>query len=122
MHELSIASNIAEAVLQEMERRGIERINTIALRIGRMTDVDVEALAFGFEVITKDTPLDGARLAVEHIAIQAKCRQCGSEFEVIDFLFACPECQCSRVDLIHGTELDITYLEIEDKSDTIIAP
>lgn len=122
MHELSIASNIVEAVTAEMQRKGIGRVEAIALRIGRMTDVDADALTFGFEVITKDTPLDGTRLAIEHIPIQACCQNCHHEFEVPDFLFVCPQCQGSKVDLTHGTELDIAYLEIDEESDTAIGP
>jgi hydrogenase nickel incorporation protein HypA/HybF len=117
MHELSIAGNIVEAVQQEMTSRGISRVATIALKIGRMTDIDAEALRFGFDVITRETSLDGTHLIIEHIPIAARCKGCGSEFEVDEYLFICPGCKSSAVELIHGLELDIAYLEIPEDTD-----
>lgn len=121
MHELSIAGNIVEAVQQEMLSRGIDRVATIALKIGRMTDIDAEALRFGFEVITKETPLANTNLVIEHIPIAARCQACLHEFEVSDFQFICPACSGSAVDLIHGQELDIAYLEIPDDDPSLVS-
>ncbi|MBK7142920.1 MAG: hydrogenase maturation nickel metallochaperone HypA [bacterium] len=121
MHELSIAGNIVEAVQQEMISRGIDRVATIALRIGRMTDIDAESLRFGFEVITKETPLAETRLVIEHIPIAARCQTCQLEFEVPDLQFRCPACAGSAVDLIHGQELDIAYLEIPDDDPSLVS-
>ncbi len=116
MHELSIAGNIVEAVEREMSTRGIDRVATIALRIGRMTDVDAEALRFGFEVITKETRLDGARLAIESIPIVARCTACATEFEIPEMMFICPSCRSTSVDLVQGMELDIAYIEVPDEN------
>lgn len=116
MHELSIAGNIVEAVEREMTARGIDRLTTIALRIGRMTDVDAEALRFGFEVITKETRLDGTKLAIEHLPIVARCTVCATEFEIPEMIFVCPSCRSTSVDLVQGTELDIAYIEVPDEN------
>ena len=67
MHELGIAANIIEIVEREIVAHRYGRVSTVALRIGKMTDVDYEALRFGFEVTARDTALSGARLEIEAV-------------------------------------------------------
>jgi hydrogenase nickel incorporation protein HypA/HybF len=114
MHELAIADNIVTAVLAEVERRGLKSVATIALRVGALTDVVPEALEFGFEILTRETLLNGTKLRIELVPCQGHCRDCGRNFEVREFVFVCPHCQGSGIDLTKGTELDIAYLEIDD--------
>ena len=77
MHELSIASSIVETVTAEMQSRGLTSIAKIGLRIGALTNVDPEALRFGFETIIVDTPLAGSTLEIESLPVKATCRKCG---------------------------------------------
>lgn len=114
MHELGIATNIVEIVEHEMKARGYRHISNIALKIGAMTDVDHEALRFGFEVITTGTPLSGARLEIEAVPIKISCKACGGSSQVEQFHFICAHCGSNNVTLLQGTELDIAYLEVDD--------
>ncbi len=113
MHELSIATNISEAVTRVMTERGLGKVSAIGLRIGDLSGVDPEALRFGFEVITKETALDGTALEIVAVPVAAKCRACGTQFDVENYLFVCPSCGNSRVDVIRGMELEIAYLETD---------
>jgi len=70
MHELGIAQNIVDAVLLEMQKRQLPSVSSIALRIGVLTDVDPEALTFGFEILTKETALAPTRLKVETVPVR----------------------------------------------------
>ena len=121
MHELGIATNIVEAVQREIASHGYGRVTTVALRVGAMTDVDHEALRFGFDVITRDTPLNGVRLAIESVPIRIRCERCGQDSEIQQYHFICPKCAETRVTLINGTELDIAYLEIEERTEEAAA-
>ena len=114
MHELGIAANIVEIVKREVAACCYGRVLTVALRIGKMTDVDHEALRFGFEVITKDTPLSGARLEIEVVPIRVRCDNCRRESEIERYQFACDGCGSRSVQLLQGTELDIAYLKIDE--------
>ncbi|MDZ7292026.1 MAG: hydrogenase maturation nickel metallochaperone HypA [candidate division KSB1 bacterium] len=119
MHELSIATSIVETVLQEIQRQNLPPVQTIAVRIGALSSVDPEALRFGYEAITPDTPLANTKLEIEFVPVQAKCRACGQEFAVEDFVFACPLCDSGQIEVMRGEELDIAYLEVEnDKLNT----
>jgi hydrogenase nickel incorporation protein HypA/HybF len=114
MHELSIAASIVETVLQEIARKHLPPVQTIAVRIGALSSVDPEALQFGFDAIIAATPLANAKLEIEFVPVQGKCRNCGREFTVKDFVFACPLCASGQIEMIRGDELDIAYLEVED--------
>ena len=59
MHELSIASTILERAKVASERNGGARVTKIGLRIGEISGVDLDALTFGIEALSKDTPLQG---------------------------------------------------------------
>jgi hydrogenase nickel incorporation protein HypA/HybF len=60
-----------------------------------------------------DTPIEGAKLEIEQVPINAKCAGCGHEFIVEEYMFICPECFSSNVNLIRGDELEIIDIEIE---------
>lgn len=112
MHELSIATSIVETVLQEIQRKNLPPVQTIAVRIGALSCVDPEALRFGFDSIITDTSLAQAKLEIEQVPVQGKCRACNNEFTVQDFVFACPSCDSGQIDMTRGDELDIAYLEV----------
>lgn len=112
MHELSIATSIVDTVLQEIRRKRLPPVQTIAVRIGALSSVDPEALRFGFDVIIVDTPLAKTKLEIEFVPVQGKCRACNFEFAVQDFVFACPQCNSGQIETTRGDELDIAYLEV----------
>jgi hydrogenase nickel incorporation protein HypA/HybF len=113
MHELSIASSIVETVTAEMLSRGLTSIGKVGLRIGALTNVDPEALRFGYETIIVDTSLAGSTLEIEYLPVKATCRKCGHSFEAYDFIFICPNCESSDNDVTQGQELEIAFLEAE---------
>jgi hydrogenase nickel incorporation protein HypA/HybF len=113
MHELSIASSIIETITAEMLSRGLTSISKVGLRIGALTNVDPEALRFGYETIIVDTPLVGSTLEIESLPVKAICRKCGHSFEANDFIFICPNCESGDNEVTQGKELDIEYLEAE---------
>lgn len=113
MHELSIAKEIIAIVTAETEKKRLGRVETIHLRIGALSGVAPEALSFGFEAATLDTPLEGTRLVIEPVPVRATCRACGREFAVEDLVFLCPGCHSVDVDVIQGQEMQIDHLVVE---------
>ena len=113
MHELSIASSIVETVTVEMLSRGLTSIGKVGLRIGALTNVDPEALRFGYETMVVDTPLAGSTLEIESLPVKAICRKCGHSFEAHDFIFICPNCESGDNEVTQGQELEIAFLEAE---------
>jgi len=114
MHELSIANSIVETVLREMQKKQLPEIKSIVLRIGALSGVVPDALQFGYDALVIDTPLAQTQLKIELIPVQGKCNHCQRRFEVQDFVFACPHCGSGDLDITHGEELDIAYLEVAE--------
>ena len=110
MHELSIAMEIIAIVQEEMDNLNLTKVETVNLRLGVLTGVNPDALSFGFEASVVDTRLDGARLVIEEIPIRGRCRSCGKDFEVAEFMFLCPHCSSTDLDILTGEELDIDHL------------
>ena len=90
MHELAIADSIVKTVLMEMEQRSLQHIQAVGVRVGVLTDVVPEALEFSFHAITNGTALSSARLNIEHVPLRGKCRDCGKEVEIEQFLLKEP--------------------------------
>ncbi|MDH4158386.1 MAG: hydrogenase maturation nickel metallochaperone HypA [candidate division Zixibacteria bacterium] len=114
MHELGIADSIVKTVLKEMEQRKLKHLQAVGVRVGVLTDVVPEALEFSFQAITNGTPLSSARLKIEQVPLRAKCRACGKEAEIEQFLFVCPHCENRDLEIIQGDELHIDYIETSD--------
>ena len=114
MHELAIAEAIVAKLQQRQRENGYHRITAVGVRIGKLTDVVPDALTFGFELSTRDTPLDGTALEIEEVGVRARCNGCRREFDVDGFIFVCPECQSRDIDMLSGQELEIAFLRVED--------
>ncbi len=111
MHELAIVESIVDIVLKEMTAHNLSRVEKITLRIGEMRQVVPEAMHFGFECVTKDTPLEGAQLIIENVPITGRCEKCSHEFIVKNWLENCPACQNPVIKFISGKELEIVDFE-----------
>ncbi|MBN1350437.1 hydrogenase maturation nickel metallochaperone HypA [candidate division KSB1 bacterium] len=113
MHELSLIANIIDIVREEMPRHNLKKIQRITLRIGEMRQVVPEALHFGFECLSKDTPLEGAELKIENVPLTGFCNQCNKKSAITDWFQACPVCQTGALEIVSGKELEIAEFEGE---------
>jgi hydrogenase nickel incorporation protein HypA/HybF len=114
VHELSIASSILDTVRSEISREGVRPLQ-VGLRVGALSGVDPDALAFGFEALVKGSDLDGLALEIERVAHRRRCPACTREFEAGEFDVSCPGCGDLRTELKTGDELEIAYLEVDDR-------
>jgi hydrogenase nickel incorporation protein HypA/HybF len=117
MHELSIANSILNIVLKEIDTKNLPAVKAIGIKIGALSGILADSLEFGFDAIKIGTTLEQTRLQIEQIPISGKCASCSYKFEVHDLVFACPNCHSTSIEMEHGQELDITYLEIEETSE-----
>ena len=71
MHELSVSSAVVDTVLKHAAGR---RVTVVSLRIGHLRQVVPDSLAFYFELVSRETLCEGARLEQEYIAGAAALR------------------------------------------------
>jgi hydrogenase nickel incorporation protein HypA/HybF len=114
MHELSIASAILDRAKAASAENGGARVTKVGLRIGEISGVETDALTFGIEALSKDTPLQGVLLEVEFCKRKQRCATCATEFQPEGFSTTCPSCHGEDSVCIAGKELDVMFFELED--------
>ena len=112
MHEVGLMESALEIAQEHARRQGATRIHTIALRVGRLSGVEPEAMELAFEVVTAGTSAEGARLVVESVPVVCFCRDCDREFEPTGFVFPCPCCGRFSSEIRQGRELELASLEV----------
>jgi hydrogenase nickel incorporation protein HypA/HybF len=109
--------SICEGILQVMEEQArvqnFTRVKGVWLEIGPLAGVELEALRFGFDVVTRDSLAEGAALEIIEMPGQAWCLQCAKTVPVTQRFDACPECGSYQLQITGGDEMRIKELEVE---------
>ena len=117
MHELSLSSAIVDTVLRHAEGR---RVNSVEMRIGRLRQVVPDSLSFYFEIVSRDTACEGARLVCNEVEARVKCNDCSASPWTLDQpIFRCPSCGGSDVEVLSGTEFLVESIDVEEKEGVV---
>ncbi len=114
MHEMSIAHGLVDAVADAAVARGGIRVTRVKVRIGAVSGVVAEALAFAYDVATDGTVLAGSILEIERVPLTLSCGACGESCcDDKTPQFVCPRCGDPAV-VVQGRELDLVETEIDE--------
>jgi hydrogenase nickel incorporation protein HypA/HybF len=108
MHEMSITQSVVDAIVA---RLGDATVTSVRLEIGRLSGVVPDSVRFCFDVLCAGTSLEGAQLDIAEPPGRARCRDCGDEFTLDDFILLCP-CGSADAEVLAGRELRITSVEV----------
>ena len=100
-----------DSIPKDIENPKVEKVN---LKIGRLASVVEHSLTFCFEIITKDTPLENARLEIDFVQVLVRCKSCDNKWEVTGPVFKCPFCEDGDVEMVTGREIEIASLELAE--------
>ena len=114
MHELSVASAVVDTALRHAEGR---RVLVVNLRVGELRQVIPDSLAFYWDIVTRETLADGARLEQVVVSVRMRCEGCAHEFEP-ELMFRCPECGGAG-EVLAGDELEVDSIEVEEDKECI---
>ncbi|HJV23103.1 MAG TPA: hydrogenase maturation nickel metallochaperone HypA [Holophagaceae bacterium] len=112
MHELSLMEGMLDVIEEQAREGGFGRVHVVVLEVGKLAGVEVEALRFAFDVVTKGTRAEGARLELQEPAGMAWCEACGQEVEVAARFEPCPLCLKGSLRLTDGTQIRVMSLEV----------
>lgn len=121
MHEGSITTQIVESVLQEARKRDAKKVTEVVLVIGSLTFLNPDQVRFWYEVLTKDTILEGSELKIEDSKGIVKCTKCGYEgdFKYVDdpaFHIPTPTLNCPKcsdiVEIVGGKDCLIKNIKM----------
>jgi hydrogenase nickel incorporation protein HypA/HybF len=114
LHELSIAMSIVDMAEEEAQARSAT-IAAVHLRLGLLSGVVKEALLSCYGMACAGTRLEGSDLLIEEIPVEIFCERCHAA-RVLSSMqwFCCPECGTPSSAVVHGKELEVSALEIEE--------
>ncbi len=134
MHELSIACEILEQVIDSATSHRATKVKQVTLQIGRLTHTNPEQLSFCFKVIAEGSIAADADFIVEMLPHSLEC-ECGYEgtvdksqirksselkSELLTYIEAmeCPICG-KEGHIVGGRELIIKSIEIETEDEDL---
>jgi hydrogenase nickel incorporation protein HypA/HybF len=113
MHETDMTKALIVTVRDWWEAQPEHpKISHVYLTVGQFTCVEPASLQFAFEVQTRNTFLDGAKLVIQETPLIAFCHRCQQEYRPeIGIQYACPNCSSPMEDIRSGRELKIERVE-----------
>jgi hydrogenase nickel incorporation protein HypA/HybF len=100
-------------VTRVADEHSASKVGDISVEIGLLAAVDKDSLLFCFEAITKGTVLEQARLNITEVRPKARCRQCGTEYDVNMDDFGCKACGSYSFEIISGSDISVKEVEVE---------
>lgn len=113
MHEMGITQNIVSIVLEKAKESNAKKVTEVNLEIGALTQIVPDCIEFYFEIMTKDTIAQGAKLNIHDMPTKAKCLQCGNVFETPELDLTCPKCGNLFSQITGGKELAVTSIDVD---------
>ncbi len=113
MHEMSLCESILGIIEDEAQKQGFRKVIRVRLEIGALSGVEIEAMRFGFDVVTRGSRVEGAELEIIQLPGTAWCLPCACEVEVAQRYDACPKCGGYQLQVTGGEEMRIKDLEVE---------
>jgi hydrogenase nickel incorporation protein HypA/HybF len=113
MHELAITENIVAIATDASASR---QVKIITLKIGELSGVEPEAVRFCFDIVSKGTVTEGARLEIIKIPAMIRCRKCSCDFHLNDD-WSCPACAAIGGEVQSGREFFVESIEVEEEGE-----
>jgi len=113
MHELPIAEGLLNLALKHANQAGATRINQLNVVIGQMASVVDDSIQFYWDIISKDTLAEGARLVFQRVPAVLRCWNCTAEFTPDGRDYLCPECDSARVKVISGDDFRLESIDVD---------
>ncbi len=117
MHELPVTKGILAAAVEAAEQNGARRIIAIDLVIGNLASIVDDSVQFYFDMLSKNTLAEGAKLNFKRESGTARCWDCGHQFDAgIPLIRECPACNSARLHVSGGREFYVESIEVDDEN------
>jgi len=123
LHELSLATSIVESVEESLKEYKVKEVKEVEIEMGELHYVTPEQMKAVFEMASKDTIVEGARLKVTIKKGKIRCLRCGysggvnvqleHEHEHSHMAPHCPECNDTAVEILEGNDIVIKNIKAE---------
>ena len=118
-------ATLVDAVIKELQKYRIRKVNSVTVVIGDMTNLGQEQMSFAYEIVTRGTILEGSKLIIEPERIEVECGSCGyagpvrvlsdPDFDTHSIpILACPECG-GPIKVTKGQSCIVRCMDIEEE-------
>lgn len=102
--------------METAQQNRARRITAINLIIGDLGSIVDDSIQFYFDILSRDTLAEGAKLNFRREPATATCLDCGHQFTVsIPLMPVCPACDSVRLQVIGGREFYVESIEVDDE-------
>jgi hydrogenase nickel incorporation protein HypA/HybF len=130
VHELSMATQIVECVLEEAKKHDAKKVAEVHLVIGKMTFLGTDQIRFSYKILTEDTIMKDSKLIIKEQEGIIECSSCGFKgavpieddpaYHVPIPTLRCPKCG-KAAKIVEGKECTIESIRLlkqqENKND-----
>lgn len=115
MHEISLVKNIFGSLDTVYDQEQREKIETIHLTVGLLSNVEPILMENAFEAVvaTERQEYKDCQLLMQILPIKVYCSDCDSESEIENYKFVCTHCGKPNNNVIQGNELLISGVDIK---------
>ncbi|MFX0076373.1 MAG: hydrogenase maturation nickel metallochaperone HypA [Candidatus Hermodarchaeota archaeon] len=123
MHEFAFAYNIFKVAEATAIKYNAKKITEVILEIGELTLIVPELLQRSFEMATKGSIAEGAKLNIKITPGKIKCRDCNQISEVTLTreseltglqLFKCSHCESNNTEIVEGKKANVKNIKIQE--------
>ena len=116
MHEMSLAESVREIVDDTARANAAVRVKVVRLEIGKLAQVEVEALRFAFDVVKRGSLAHDATLEIVETDGIAWCMPCGETVAIAQRGQPCPCCGSYQLQVTGGDAMRVVDLEIDQET------
>jgi len=113
MHELPITEGLLNLALKHANQAGAKRITQLNLVIGQLASVVDDSIQFYWDIISKNTIAEGAKLEFRRVPAVLHCWNCEAEFSPNGRDYLCPQCGSARVKVVAGDDFLLESIDVD---------
>ncbi len=113
MHELSVTESVLEIACKHAKKAQASKVTDIYLVIGKLSSIVDDSIKFYWNVISKDTLCEEAKLHFKRLPAKLLCLDCEKQYTLDHDLTPCPNCNSARVRVLSGDEFHLESIEIQ---------
>jgi hydrogenase nickel incorporation protein HypA/HybF len=113
MHELAVTESILEISVRHANQSNAKKITNLYLVIGQIASIVDDSVQFYWDIVSKDTIADGARLHFRRLPATLACLDCSHQFQPSGDGFSCPNCGSDHIKVVSGNEFYMEAIDIE---------
>jgi hydrogenase nickel incorporation protein HypA/HybF len=113
MNERQLAEDILEIVLENAVKHEAQKVRTISVLVGELSDIKMSVLTQAFVELAANTLAAHAELDITYIPAVVYCHECKKRMTVEPSKFICSVCGSTRLEILTGDSLQIEDIEFD---------